>query len=119
MMMKTTRRQFFAAALVIGFSACYSRNAQQQINQPAAVLEVDNQGILDMTVYVMRGAERVRLGIAGALKKTDLPIPSDMVFGASTLRFVGNPIGASRPSVSDQITVSPGDTVTWTVRPNE
>jgi hypothetical protein len=115
--MKTTRRQFFAVALLI-VSACYSRNAQQQSNQPAAVLEVDNQGVLDMTVYVFRGAERVRLGIAGALKKTDLPIPSDMVFGASTLRFVGDPIGSNRPSVSDQITVSPGDTVTWTVRPN-
>ena len=117
-MMKTTRRQFFAAALVI-VSACYSRNAQQLSNQPAAVLEVDNQGVLDMTVYVFRGAERVRLGIAGALKKTDLPIPSDMVFGASTLRFVGDPIGSNRNSVSDQITVSPGDTVTWTVRPND
>ena len=118
-MMKTTRRQFLAAALVIVFSACYSHNAQQQANQPAAVLEVDNQGVLDMTVYVFRGAERVRLGIAGALKKTDLPIPSDMIFGASTLRFVGDPIGSNRNSVSDQITVSPGDTVTWTVRPND
>lgn len=117
-MMKTTRRQFFVAALVI-FSACYGRNAQQMANQPAAVLTVDNQGVLDMTVYVMRGAERVRLGIAGALKKTDLPIPSDMIFGASTLRFVGDPIGSGRNSVSDQITVSPGDTVTWTVRPND
>ena len=118
MMMKTTRRQFFAAALVI-VSACYSRNAQQLSNQPAAVLEVDNQGVLDMTVYVMRGAERVRLGFAGALKKTDLLIPSGMVFGASTLRFVGDPIGSLRNSVSEQITVSPGDTVLWTVRPND
>src|ERR1051325_10825270 len=115
-MMKTTRRQFLAAAALI-VSACYSRNTQQQVNQPAATLEVDNQGVLDMTVYVMRGAERVRLGIAGALRKTDLPIPSDMIFGASTLRFIGDPIGSNRNSVSDQITVSPGDTVTWTVRP--
>ena len=117
-MMKTTRRQFLAAAVLV-VSACYSRNTQQQMNQPAATLEVDNQGVLDMTIYVMRGAERVRLGIAGALKKTALPIPNDMVFGASTLRFVGDPIGSNRNSVSDQITVSPGDTVTWTVRPNE
>ncbi len=115
-MMKTNRRQFLAAALVI-VSACYSRNAPQA--QPAATLRVENQGVLDMTVYVMRGAERVRLGIAGGLKTTDLPIPADMVFGASTLRFVGDPIGSNRNSVSDQITVAPGDTVTWTIRPNE
>ena len=117
-MMKTTRRQFFFAAALVTLSACYSRNAQQNNNQPPAVLRVDNQGVLDMTVYVMRGAERVRLGIAGALKTTDLPIPADMVFGASTLRFVGDPIGSNRNSVSDQITVAPGDTVTWTVTLN-
>ena len=115
-MMKNTRRQFFVAALVI-LSACYARTAQQS-NQLATVLRVENQGVLDMTVYVMRGAERVRLGIAGGFKTTDLPIPSDMVFGASTLRFVGDPIGSNRNSVSDEITVSPGDTVTWTIRPN-
>jgi hypothetical protein len=116
MIMKTTRRRFLAAALVF-VAACYSRNTQQQTDQPATVLRVENQGVLDMTVYVMRGAEKVRLGIAAGLKTTDLPVPANVVFGASTLRFVGDPIGSNRNSVSDEIIVSPGDTVTWTIRP--
>lgn len=116
-MIKTTRRQFLAAALVT-LAACYSRNTQQQIDQQATVLRVENQGVLDMTIYVFRGAERVRLGIAGGLKTTELPLPANIIFGASALRFVGDPIGSNRNSVSDEITVSPGDTVTWTIRPD-
>lgn len=116
-MFKLTRRGFLAAALVT-LGACYSRNAQQQIDQSPTVLRVENQGVLDLTVYVMRGAERVRLGIANGLKTTELPLPSNIVFGASALRFIGDPIGSNRNSVSDEITVSPGDTVTWTIRPD-
>jgi len=102
--------------MLVMFSACMtSRGAQP--SQATTVVEVDNQGVLDMTVYVMRGAERVRLGIAGGLKKTALPLPPNIVFGPTTLRFVADPIGSNRNSVSDEITVSPGDTVTWTIRP--
>ena len=112
--MSTTRRQFVVALIML--SACmHSRNAQQMQSGPAT-LRVDNQGVLDMTVYVFRGAERVRLGIAGGLKATDLPIPSYVLSGPAALRFVGDPIGSNRNSVSDEITVSPGDTVTWTIR---
>src|SRR6266511_1452 len=114
-MMNTTRRQFVVAAMLMASSCMYSRGPQQ--TQESAVVEVDNQGVLDMTVYVMRGAERVRLGIAGGLKKTALPLPANIVFGPTTLRFVADPIGSNRNSVSDEITVSPGDTVTWTIRP--
>ena len=113
--MRTTRRQFVAAALITLSACMHSPNAQQAPSGPA-VLRVDNQGILDMTVYVMRGAERVRLGIANGLKATDLPIPAYVLNGPATLRFVGDPIGSNRNSVSDEITVSPGDTVTWTIR---
>ena len=113
--MSTTRRQFAIAMLVL-LSACMTSLGTQRGTQPPTVVEVDNQGVLDMTVYVMRGAERVRLGIAGGLKKTALTLPPNIVFGPTTLRFVADPIGANRNSVSDEITVTPGDTVTWTLR---
>ena len=113
--MSTTRRQF-AIAMLVMLSACMTSLGTQKGTQPPTVVEVDNQGVLDMTVYVMRGAERVRLGIAGGLKKTPLTLPPNVVFGPTTLRFVADPIGANRNSVSDEITVSPGDTVTWTLR---
>ena len=115
--MITSRRQFVAAVLVMVSACTHSPGVQQTQSQAPAILRVDNQGVLDMTVYVFRGAERVRLGIAQGLKATDLPIPSYILSGPATLRFVGDPIGSNRNSVSDEIGVSPGDTVTWTIRP--
>lgn len=112
--MSTTRRRFMIAMLVMS-SACMTTVGAKR-DQAPTVVEVDNQGVLDMTVYVMRGAERVRLGIAGGLKKTAFTLPPNIVFGPTTLRFVADPIGANRNSVSDEITVSAGDTVTWTLR---
>ena len=113
--MNTTRREF-AIAMLAMLSGCMARVGTQKGTPPPTIVEVDNQGVLDMTVYVMRGAERVRLGIAGGLRKTPLTLPANIVFGPTTLRFVADPIGANRNSVSDEITVSPGDTVTWTLR---
>jgi len=37
--------------------------------------------------------------------------------GLATLRFIADPIGATRPSVSEEITVAPGDTVMMTIPP--
>lgn len=110
----TVSRRVFLLATVAFLSACASSHVTQE-PQPATTLKVDNQGILDMTIYALRGAERVRLGIAGGLKTTVLPIPPRMVFGPTSLRFLGDPIGSNRNPVSDEISIAPGDQVTWTI----
>jgi hypothetical protein len=40
-----------------------------------------------------------------------------MVSGLTPLRFIADPIGGRRASVSQEITVSPGDTVVMTIPP--
>lgn len=85
-------------------------------NQPA-VVQVDNQGFLDMAVYAARSAERIRLGTATGNGKTNLRIPLSLVNGLTPLRFIADPIGATRASVSEEITVAPGDTVVLTIPP--
>lgn len=86
-------------------------------NQPT-VLQVDNQGFLDMTVYAARSAQRVRLGIANGASRTNLTVPPSLVSGLTPLRFIADPIGGSRASVSHEITVAPGDTVVMTIPPS-
>jgi hypothetical protein len=81
------------------------------------VLQVDNQGFLDMNVYALRSSQRVRLGSANGNTKTNLTIPSDLIFGLTPLRFLADPIGGNRASVSQEITVAPGDTVVMTIPP--
>lgn len=90
-----------------------SRNA----NEPT-VVEVDNQGFSDMTVYAVRTSQRVRLGIATGNSKTRLTIPSSVSSGLATLRFIADPIGGRRNSVSEEITIAPGDTVVLTIPPS-
>jgi hypothetical protein len=77
-----------------------------------ATVEVDNRGFLDMTVYVLEGAQRQRLGIAPGHARTRLTIPDRMVRGGSaSLRFLCDPIGGRGTPVSEEIVVEPGDVV--------
>ena len=112
-------RSIAVAVAVLGITACsgLSRGSPQTQGGPT-VLQVDNQGFLDMTVYALRSSQRVRLGSASGNNRTTLTIPSDLVFGLTPLRFVADPIGGNRASVSQEITVAPGDTVVMTIPPN-
>lgn len=76
------------------------------------VLEVDNQSTSLMTIYVQRvGGQRRRLGQANSLTTTHLTIPGTLIFGITPLRFQADPVGAGRTPFSNEISVSPGDTV--------
>lgn len=86
----------------------------------ATTLKVVNQGSLDMDVYVLRApvGQRIRLGTATGNSTTKMHIPNDVMLGSSTsLRFVADPIGGTRPSVSSSILVTPGDEVTLEIPP--
>jgi hypothetical protein len=85
-------------------------------NEPT-VVEVDNRGFADMTIFAVRTSQRVRLGIATGNSKTRLTIPTSVSSGLATLRFIADPIGGRRNSVSQEITVAPGDTVVLTIPP--
>jgi hypothetical protein len=81
------------------------------------MLRVDNQSVADMTIYALRGSEKIRLGLATGIKVSMLTIPPYLIYSATPLRFLADPIGSSRTPVSDEITVSPGDVVTLTIPP--
>jgi hypothetical protein len=85
-------------------------------NQPT-VLQVDNQGFIDMDVFTLRSSQRVRLGTAPGASKSTFTIPSTLITGLTPLRFIADPIGGRRASVSQEITVAPGDTVMMTIPP--
>ncbi len=106
---------FLVVALAIG--ACF-RGAGLTRQREGALLKVDNQAFLDMTVYVARGAHKVRLGIATGSSTTRFNIPGDIVAGSATLTFIADPIGNSNQTVSEQIDVYPGDEVTMVIPPN-
>ncbi|HYU51811.1 MAG TPA: hypothetical protein VEK37_02655 [Gemmatimonadaceae bacterium] len=113
-------RSIVITLLFLGIAACsgFSRGSASSDQNAPTTLQVENQGFLDMTVYAIHNSQRVRLGSATGNSKTNLTIPSNLVFGLTPLRFIADPIGGNRASVSQEITVAPGDTVVMTIPPN-
>jgi hypothetical protein len=111
-------RNAIGALLLVGtlMSCSSAPRSEVDIMNERTTLTVDNQSFSDMTIYATRG-QRVRLGTARGKSKTVLTIPSALVTGTSTLRFIADPIGSSRASVSEEIQVSPGDAVGIAIPP--
>ena len=107
------------ALLLLGASACrtFSHGAGASDQSYPTVVQVDNQGFLDMNIYAARSSQRVRLGTAVGNSKTNLTIPPGLISGLTPLRFIADPIGGSRASVSMEVTVAPSDTVVLTIPP--
>ena len=115
--MQLLRRAFLLTVATMALAGCASRSRGSSDPQATTTLRVENQSFLDMTIYLIVGAQRVRLGQAGGNSTTRLRIPAQYVFGPTPLRFLADPIGASRTPISESITVVPGDEVTLTIPP--
>ena len=114
-----TRRNFVVAMLGLALVACGGSKQQRSapVPQPRTSVRVENQGFADMTVYAIRSGQRVRLGIATGSNTTTFTIPANLIFGATPLRFLADPIGGRGTPVSDEITVQPGDQVRLVIPP--
>ncbi|MCG8607656.1 hypothetical protein MJD09_22060 [bacterium] len=64
-----------------------------------ATIEVQNQSWLDMRIYVLRASHRTLLGLVTGSSTRVFTIPSDLIFGSTSLRFIADPVGSRRPSV--------------------
>jgi hypothetical protein len=105
------------AAFALILAACSGLRHGSGVAPERATIRVDNQGFSDMTVYAVRSAQRVRLGLAPGHANTVFTVPSALINGLTQLRFIADPIGGARASVSEEITVAPGDSVTLTIPP--
>ena len=111
-------RRTVVLALCVIAAACASagQRAETAKGEDTTVL-VDNMQVLDMNIYLVRGGQRVRLGTATGLSKTVLKIPRGIVFGATALQFIADPIGGARLPITETITVVEGDEVGLRIPP--
>jgi hypothetical protein len=116
-----SRRLFLPVTLLaLAVAACDPRSrssAPPAATEPAYV-RVTNQSWLDMNMYVLRSSQRIRLGTVGGNQTQRFRLPTNLIFGATPLRFQADPIGSSRTAQSFEIVVSPGDEVTLTIPPS-
>lgn len=112
-------RKLVLSSLCLVVAACH-RGTPEPPPGPEArtTLKVQNEGFPDMTIYVLRSSERIRLGTVTGNTTTTLTIPSYVLAGPTTLRFLADPVGGVRAPVSEEITVSPGDRVELIIPPS-
>jgi hypothetical protein len=94
-----------------------STTASDSAAKAATVLEVQNTAFNDAVIYAVQGVRVVRLGDVTGLTTRNLTLPKDLVFGTSSMRFAVRTIGKRGRQVSDEISVSQGDTVSLFIPP--
>ncbi len=108
----------FVGSLALA-GACMGNTQEEMAAEPVepTVVRVENRAYLDMTIYVYRSSQRMRLGTVTGNSSTKFVIPHSLMFGATPLRFQADPIGANRQPISEEINVSPGDEVVLVIPP--
>jgi hypothetical protein len=97
--------------ILISLSSCTTtRRAGDQV-EPKTLVRVENRNFLDMKIYILRGAERIRIGTVTGNSTEVLVIPQYLVVNAGLIRFLADPIGGNQTPISQEISVRPGQEV--------
>jgi hypothetical protein len=78
-------------------------------------VQIDNQNINDMSIYLLRSGTRFLVGQAGGLSKTTLTIPEAMTPTDLRVRLIAEPIGGSRPIATPVLIVPSGQRIYWSI----
>lgn len=100
----------FVGLIFLSSCSAASRQGGTRV-QDRTMVRVENQNLLDMTVYIVRGSQRVRLGMVTGLSTRVFVIPESLLRGANSVRFLADPIGSRQTPVSQEMLVLPGDEV--------
>ena len=107
-----------ASATLSTATACARTNqAAGDLAPEASIgLVVTNQNFWDMDVYAVSEGLSTRIGtVTGNTSRRFILNPS---VASRDLRIVGSPIGGSGQASSGNVTVLPGQTLTFTIAPN-
>jgi hypothetical protein len=83
-----------------------------------ALVTVENQHVLDMRVYLIRGVTPIALGSVGTLERRTFKLSTSMIGHGGTIRLRADPLGSRVTFTSDVIPAAPGDHVSWTLAPS-
>ena len=87
--------------------------APATVNTPVD-LEVENHNWSDVVIYLVRGTQRQRLGMVGALGSTVFTFPYRRLGTGGDARFTAHAIGGGGYT-SESVLVQPGQSLKWTL----
>jgi len=107
----------FLLVLAAGM-ACH-RPAAAPLNPRAEVaVTVDNQNFLDMDIFIIRGGQRIRLGMVPGLSSHMLMVRPELIGYGTEVQFEVHPIGGRANPITETISVRPGDVIHLTIPPS-
>lgn len=79
------------------------------------VLRIDNRAQQDVTIYLVRGSHRTRLGSVTGLSAGAFELAPEAVDPAQEIYLVADPLAGTRRLTSERIVLRPGAVVEWTI----
>ncbi|HEY6807490.1 MAG TPA: hypothetical protein VI160_01785 [Gemmatimonadales bacterium] len=104
--------------LGLALAACHGRTAAPVNPRAEVAVNVDNQNFADMDVFIIRGGQRIRLGMVPGLTSRILMVRPDLIGYGAEVQFELHPIGGRGNPLSETISVRPGDVIHLTIPPS-
>ncbi len=79
------------------------------VDSTKTVLEVRNERLDDMVVYVVYGGLPTELGVVHAMQKTTFTLPRSLTRARASMRFMVRRFGAQVTITSRDVLIEPGD----------
>lgn len=106
------------ALLGLAAAACHRPQVGSLNPQAEVAVTVENQNFLDADVFIVRGGQRIRLGMVPGLSSRVLMVRPELIGYGQDVRFEVHPIGGRGDPLTETISVRPGDVVHLTIPPN-
>ena len=113
----------YAAIAALGLTtlgACHQGGgigaaAAEAGNVGAITVRVVNHAWLDITVYLLQGTHRDRIGVATASSTSTFTIPLRQLSAGAQYQLFGDPVGSRQTVRSEPLHAEDGDVVIWTL----
>ena len=117
--MRVIRKLCLAVLVATTVAACRKRDTETvpapDPNTPVPV-EIESHFMGDVTIYLVRGNLRQRLGMVTALGTTTYTFPWRWLSQSGSSRLMAYPMAGSQVQYSDPLVLQPGQWIKWTLQ---
>ncbi len=104
--------------VALAATGCHGRAVAPLNPQAEVAVNVDNQNFADMNVFIVRGGQRLRLGMVPGLTTRILMVRPELIGYGTEVQFEVHPIGGRGNPLTETMSVRPGDVIQLTIPPS-